>query len=62
MLEADMGAQTLTTTSPISSKRNESHMGVITLESFRESYWPHFPVSLVKGLGFHFSSLSKPWH
>ncbi|KAK0245294.1 hypothetical protein EDD85DRAFT_13428 [Armillaria nabsnona] len=59
MLEADMGAQTLTTTSPISSKRNESHMGVITFESFRESYWPHFPVSLVKGLdpAFVFSEI-----
>ncbi|KAK0440837.1 hypothetical protein EV421DRAFT_1905200 [Armillaria borealis] len=55
MLEADMGAQMSTTTSPISSK----HMGVITFESFCESYWPHFPASLVKGLdpAFVFSEM-----
>ncbi|SJL03091.1 uncharacterized protein ARMOST_06437 [Armillaria ostoyae] len=59
MLEADVGAQMSTTTSPISSHHNESHMGVITFESFCESYWPHFPASLVKGLdpAFVFSEI-----
>ncbi|PBK59143.1 hypothetical protein ARMSODRAFT_1027641 [Armillaria solidipes] len=50
LLEADMGPHTLTPTSPIGIKRNKSHMGVITFESFYESYWSHFPEPLVKGL------------
>ncbi len=52
MLEADMGARPLTATSPINVKR---HMGVITFESFCESYWSHFPEQLTRGLGFYFS-------
>ncbi|KAK0245331.1 hypothetical protein EDD85DRAFT_800629 [Armillaria nabsnona] len=47
MLEADMGAQPLTATSHINVKR---HTGVITFESFRESYWSHFPEPLTRGL------------
>ncbi|PBK60033.1 hypothetical protein ARMSODRAFT_966416 [Armillaria solidipes] len=47
MLEADMGAQPLTATSPVNVKR---HMGVITFESFCESYWSHFPEPLTRGL------------
>ncbi len=48
MLEADTDAQTLTA-------RPKRHRGVITYESFCESYWSHFPEPLIKGLGFYFS-------
>ncbi|KAG7450840.1 uncharacterized protein BT62DRAFT_1001654 [Guyanagaster necrorhizus] len=50
MLEADMGVQMLTATRHIGVKHNKSHMGVITFESFCESYWSHFPEPLVKEL------------
>ncbi|KAK0245300.1 P-loop containing nucleoside triphosphate hydrolase protein [Armillaria nabsnona] len=43
MLEADMDAQTLTA-------RPKCHRGIITYESFLESYWSHFPEPLIKGL------------
>ncbi|KAK0232752.1 hypothetical protein IW262DRAFT_1259998, partial [Armillaria fumosa] len=42
LLEADMD--------PIGFKRDKSRMGIITFESFCESYWSHFPEPLVKGL------------
>ncbi|KAK0197996.1 hypothetical protein F5146DRAFT_1130943 [Armillaria mellea] len=53
MLEADIGTQSTR------GKHNESHMGVITFASFCESYWPHFPAPLVKGLdpAFVFSEI-----
>ncbi|KAK0444909.1 uncharacterized protein EV420DRAFT_1721414 [Desarmillaria tabescens] len=47
MLEADMSTQTLTDTRRTGIKRQ---MGVITFESFCESYWSHFPEPLIKGL------------
>ncbi|PBL01521.1 hypothetical protein ARMGADRAFT_984178 [Armillaria gallica] len=47
MLEADIGAQTLTATSPINAKR---HRSVITFDTFLEFYWSHFPEALIKGL------------
>ncbi|KAG7450801.1 uncharacterized protein BT62DRAFT_928080 [Guyanagaster necrorhizus] len=50
MLEADMSTKMLTPMSPIDRKRAKSHMGVITFESFFESYWSHFPEHLIKGL------------
>ncbi|KAK0506583.1 hypothetical protein EDD18DRAFT_36674 [Armillaria luteobubalina] len=42
LLEADMD--------PIGFKRDKSRMGIITFESFCESYWSHFPEPLIKGL------------
>ncbi|KAK0506408.1 hypothetical protein EDD18DRAFT_1455735 [Armillaria luteobubalina] len=50
MLEADMSTKMMTPTSPIDRKRTKSHTGVITFESFFESYWSHFPEHLIKGL------------
>ncbi|SJL05399.1 uncharacterized protein ARMOST_08766 [Armillaria ostoyae] len=50
MLEADMSTKMMTPTSPTDRKRTKSHTGVITFESFFESYWSHFPEYLVKGL------------
>ncbi|PBK77543.1 hypothetical protein ARMSODRAFT_949477 [Armillaria solidipes] len=50
MLEADMSTKMMTPTSPTDRKRTKSHTGVITFESFFESYWSHFPEYLVRGL------------
>ncbi|KAK0440419.1 uncharacterized protein EV420DRAFT_1650550 [Desarmillaria tabescens] len=47
MLEADMSTQKLIDMRRTGIKRQ---MGVITFESFCESYWSHFPEPLIKGL------------
>ncbi len=62
MLEADMSTKMMTPTSPIDRKRTKSHTGVITFESFFESYWPHFPEHLVKGLGSCYLLLVTCWY